>query len=141
VRFGPPQDRKADLTGSPRILMIQDELDPATAYEGALRTHQDTSPYMRFLAIDDEGQHGQYVGSPSACTEAIGDRYVFSGKLPGKDQVCGTSPLPEELSVYPVDGPVDGYSVHLPRSRSAEADRPNPVLQRVLDDVANSSLG
>lgn len=134
-----PQDRKADLTGSPRILMVQDELDPATAYEGALRTHKDTSRYTRFVAIDDEGQHGQYVGSPSACTEEIGDRYVFSGELPGKDVVCGTSPLPEDGSVYPVDGPVDGNSVHLPGNRSTK--KPNPVLQRLLDSVAANSLG
>ncbi len=137
-----PQDRKLDLPGAPRMLMVQSELDPATAYEGSLRTHQDTARATRFVAIDDEGMHGQYVGGPSACTEAIGDRFVFGGELPGKDQVCGTSPLPAELSVYPVDGPVDGNAVHLPRSKAAtKADRPNPVLQRVLDTVANNSAG
>jgi hypothetical protein len=124
------------------MLMVQSELDPATAYEGSPRTHQDTARATRFVAIDDEGMHGQYVGGPSACTEAIGDRFVFGGELPGKDQVCGTSPLPAELSVYPVDGPVDGNAVHLPRSKAAtQADRPNPVLQRVLDTVANNSAG
>ncbi|MEV5963897.1 alpha/beta fold hydrolase [Kribbella sp. NPDC051952] len=134
-----PQDRKLDLKGSPRFLMIQGELDPATAYEGALRTHNDTARVTRFVAIDDEGQHGQYVGSASACAEEIGDRYVFTGELPGKDQVCGTSPLPAELSVYPVDGPVDGNAVHLPRSNSAPG-KVNPLLQRALDTVAAGSL-
>ncbi|MFG1628585.1 alpha/beta fold hydrolase [Kribbella sp. NPDC049227] len=133
-----PQDRKLDLTGSPRILMIQGEVDPATAYEGALRTHKDTSKVTRFVAIDDEGQHGQYVGSASACAEAIGDRFVFSGELPGKDQVCGTSPLPAELSVYPVNGPVDGNAVHLPNSKSRHTA--NPLLQRALDTVATTTL-
>ncbi|RZT19561.1 TAP-like protein [Kribbella sp. VKM Ac-2569] len=133
----PPQDRKVDLVGSPRILMVQDELDPATAYEGALRTHEGTAKATRFVAIDDEGQHGQYVGSPSACVEEIGDRFVFAGELPGKDQVCGTSPLPAELSVYPVDGPVDGNAVHLPKSKQP---RVNPILQQSLDAVANSTL-
>jgi hypothetical protein len=119
--------------------MIQGELDPATAYEGALRTHKDTSKATRFVAIDDEGQHGQYVGSASACAEAIGDRYVFTGELPGKNQVCGTSPLPAELSVYPVNGPIDGNAVHLPKSK-AGGDRVNPLLQRALDTVAAGTL-
>jgi hypothetical protein len=42
-----PQDRKLDLTGSPRILIVQSELDPATAYEGSLRTHDDTKNATR----------------------------------------------------------------------------------------------
>lgn len=137
-----PQDRNANLTGSPRILMVQSEFDPATAYEGSLRTHEYTSRFTRFIAIDDEGMHGQYVGGPSACVEAIGDRYVFSGELPGRDQVCGTSPLPEDGSVYPVRGPVNGKSVPLPNSNSRNGllstsdQRPNPLLQQVLDRSA-----
>lgn len=134
-----PQDRKLDLKGSPRLLIVQGELDPATAYEGSLRTHQDTKQVTRFVAIDDEGQHGQYVGSASACAEEIGDRFVFTGELPGKDQVCGTSPLPAELSVYPVDGPVDGNAVHLPKSKTVQT-KVNPLLQQALDEVAASSL-
>ncbi|ADB34171.1 TAP domain protein [Kribbella flavida DSM 17836] len=134
-----PQDRKLDLKGSPRMLMVQAELDPATAYEGALRTHNDTLRATRFVAIDDEGQHGQYIGSASACAEAIGDRFVFTGELPGKDQVCGTSPLPAELSVFPVDGPVDGNAVRLPKSR-ANTGKTSPMLQQVRDIVAAGSL-
>ena len=135
-----PQDRKLDLTGSPRILIVQGELDPATAYEGSLRTHNDTKAYTRFVAIDDEGQHGQYIGSASACAEEIGDLYVFTGELPAKDQVCGTSPLPAELSVYPVKGPVDGKAVHLPKSKTAGTAKANPLLQQVMDTVAGSAL-
>ncbi|RJK94367.1 alpha/beta fold hydrolase [Vallicoccus soli] len=139
-----PQDRDVDLAGAPRMLMVQGELDPATAYEGALRSHEATRRATRFVAIDDEGQHGQYVGSASACAEAIGDRFVFGGELPGRDTVCGTSPLPEDRAVYPVDGPVDGDAVPLPRAgtraAAVPADLPNPLLQRVLDRVAEASL-
>ncbi|TDD60555.1 alpha/beta fold hydrolase [Kribbella antibiotica] len=133
------QDRKLDLTGSPRILMVQGELDPATAYEGSLRTHQDTAKVTRFVAIDDEGQHGQYVGSASACAEAIGDTFIFTGELPARDKVCGTTPLPAELSVYPVNGPVDGNAVHLPRSKSA-SQKASPLLQQALDTIAAGTL-
>ncbi len=136
-----PQDRDVDLTGAPRVLMVQGELDPATAYEGAKRTHDATRPMTRFVAIDDEGQHGQYVGSASACAEEIGDRFVFTGELPARDRVCGTSPLPEEGSVYPVRGPLDGKAVPLPRTMAATAEQAaNPLLQRVLDQVAQADL-
>ncbi|MBB6571033.1 alpha/beta hydrolase [Kribbella sandramycini] len=134
-----PQDRKLDLTGSPRLLMVQGELDPATAYEGALRTHRDTSKATRFVAIDDEGQHGQYVGSASACAEAIGDTFVFTGELPARNKICGTTPLPAELTVYPVNGPLDGNAVHLPKSRSTP-QKVTPFLQQVLDTVAAGTL-
>ncbi|MGC4939607.1 alpha/beta fold hydrolase [Kribbella sp. DT2] len=134
-----PQDRNLDLKGSPRMLIVQGELDPATAYEGSLRTHNDTQQVTRFVAIDDEGQHGQYIGSASACAEAIGDRFVFGGELPGKDQVCGTSPLPAELSVYPVKGPVDGKAVQLPKSKAGSL-KVSSLLQQTLDTVAASSL-
>ncbi|HEY0636938.1 MAG TPA: alpha/beta fold hydrolase [Pseudonocardiaceae bacterium] len=133
-----PLDRRLDMTGSPRLLMITSEIDPATAYEGALRTHEDTERYTRLVSIDDEGQHGQYVGSASACAEAIGDRFVFTGELPGRDEVCGTTPLPEDLVVYPVDGPVDGNAVPLPRGSRPRVV--NPALQALLDEVARHAL-
>jgi hypothetical protein len=93
------------------------------------------------VSIDDEGQHGQYIGSPSACVEEIGDRFVFTGELPARNRVCGTSPLPEDGSVYPVDGPVDGNAVHLPRDRSLAAkaggvNEPNRLLRATMDRVA-----
>lgn len=136
-----PQDREIDLAGSPQVLMITGEVDPATAYEGAARTHEDLPATTRLVSIDNEGQHGQYVGSYSACAERIGDRFVFGGELPGQDRVCGTSPLPEDSAVYPVDGPVDGNSVPLPEWRTAyRPDEPNRMLQRVLERVAYERL-
>lgn len=133
-----PQDRDVDMTGSPRMLMITSEIDPATAWEGAKRSHDETSRYTRLVSIDDEGQHGQYIGSASNCAEAAGDLFVFGGELPARDRVCGTTPLPEDGSVYPVDGPLDGNAVDLPGGRHAAqpADQPNPLLQRILDRIA-----
>lgn len=132
-----PQDRDVDLTRSPRLLMVQAEVDPATAWEGANRTHRTLARTTRLVSIDDEGQHGQYVGSPSSCAETIGDRYVFTGELPGRDRVCGTTPLPAETAVYPVDGPVDGNTVPLPGRRAGrQADRADALLQGLLDRVA-----
>ncbi len=136
-----PLDRDVDLRGAPRMLMVDGEIDPATAYEGALRSHDDTRPHTLFVAIDDEGQHGQYIGSPSRCVDRIGNRFVFSGELPGRDRVCGTSPLPGDSVVYPVNGPVDGNSEPLPGRHSRTPVQPrNPMLEAVFDRVAVTTL-
>jgi pimeloyl-ACP methyl ester carboxylesterase len=132
-----PQDRRVDLRRSPRLLMITSELDPATAYEGALRTHRDTRHATRLVSIDDEGQHGQYVGSPSACAEQAGDAYVFGGQLPAADLICDTSPLRLETSVFPVRGPVQGNSVPLfGRALGSAPAEPNPLLEKALEEAA-----
>ncbi|WP_229119691.1 alpha/beta hydrolase [Enemella evansiae] len=135
-----PQDRRIDLKESPRVLMVQSELDPATAYEGAERTRKRLGERARFIGIDDEGEHGQYVGSQSQCVEEIGDRFLFTGELPGRDQICGTSPLPEDSAVYPFAGPVDGKSVPLPKRSGSKNPNGglNPVLRKSFDEVANS---
>ncbi len=134
-----PQDRRLDLPGSPRMLMVHSELDPQTAYEGGLRTHRDVPMATRLVSVDDEGQHGQYLLGPSACVDAIGDRFVFGGELPGRNQVCGTAPLPADGAVYAVDGPLDGNSVPLPRSTD-RGNSINPALQASVDEVARHSL-
>lgn len=136
-----PQDRKLDMIGSPRMLLVQSEFDPATSYEGAWRTHTDTKAVTRFVGIDDEGQHGQYIANISSCVEAIGDTFVFRGELPGKNQVCGTTPLPAESAVYPVVGPVDGKAVPLPKSKTRTAPTKADLLNQQAEDViANNTL-
>jgi len=138
-----PQDRRVNLAGSPRLLMIQSELDPATAWEGAYRTHRTLASRTRLVSIDDEGQHGVYLTGTSLCAQEIGDRFLFSGELPGRDRTCGTTPLPAEGGVYPVAGPLDGARVPL-STRSAETagrPKPNAMLQRILDQSAAAGLG
>ena len=134
----PPQDRRVDLTGSPRLLMITSELDPATAYEGALRTHLTVPAATRLVSIDNEGQHGQYIGSYSTCAEGLGDAFVFGGALPGADIICDTSPLPADTSVFAVAGPLDGNAVRLHGSGGSPKPR-NRLLQQVLQQA--QSLG
>jgi pimeloyl-ACP methyl ester carboxylesterase len=145
----PPQDRRVDLRRSPRVMMIQAELDPATAWEGAARTHLWLLRTTHMVHIDDEGQHGQYVGSASACAEQAGDAFVFSGRLPLLDRYCTTSPLPSDAVVHRVRGPLQGNIV-LPgararqgTSKAAERDRRrgsppplNPMLRGILDRIA-----
>lgn len=130
-----PQDRKVDLKGSPRVLLVHSELDPQTAYEGALRTYKDVTHAARLVSVDDEGQHGQYILGPSSCVQQHGDRFLFGGELPGRNEICGTAPLPEDGSVYEVRGPLDGKAVPLPRSRAAAGAEQNPLLQEIFDQT------
>lgn len=131
----PAQDRVIDLKGAPGVLMVQSELDVITAYEGALQAHRDTRWSTRFVAVDDEGQHGQYIGGPSSCVEGIGDRYVFDGVLPAGDVVCGTSPLPGDAVVHRVNGPVNGKATHSSNGEKAAPSR-SSALERVLQAAA-----
>ncbi|ALG07046.1 alpha/beta hydrolase [Kibdelosporangium phytohabitans] len=132
----PPQDRKLDLKGVPRMLMVHSELDPQTAYEGALRTYKDVSHAARLVSVDDEGQHGEYILGPSSCVQQFGDRFLFNGEVPGRNEICGTAPLPEDGSVYEVKGPLDGKAHPLPRSLTAGGGEQNPLLQEIFDQTA-----
>lgn len=127
----PAQERVIDLKGTPRVLMVQSELDVITHYEGALKAHRDTKRSTRFVAVDDEGQHGQYILGPSSCVEEIGDRYVFDGVVPAEDVVCGTSPLPGDTEVHRVRGPIDGNTAHSSNGEKAAPGRAS-ALERVL---------
>ncbi|RSM89653.1 alpha/beta hydrolase [Kibdelosporangium aridum] len=129
----PPQDRNLDLKGAPRMLLIHSEIDPQTAYEGAWRTYKDIAHAARLVSVDDEGKHGQYISGPSTCVQQFGDRFLFNGEVPGRNEICGTAPLPEDGSVYEVKGPLDGKAVPLPRSLLSAAAEPNPALQEIFD--------
>ena len=109
----PPTPRKVDLTGAPRLLMLQTEGDPATAYEGARAAHQATSRHTRLVSVDNEGQHTLYTDGLSACAEKVGDQLLFDGLLPAKDKTCSTVPLPNDTKVYSLKGPLNGKSYSL----------------------------
>jgi pimeloyl-ACP methyl ester carboxylesterase len=136
----PPQDRKLDLKGAPRMLLVHSEIDPQTAYEGAMRTYKDIAHAARLVSVDDEGKHGQYILGPSSCVHQIGDRFLFNGELPGRNEICGTAPLPEDGSVYEVRGPLDGKAVPLPRSLLSSAVESNPLLQEIFDKVTEQPI-
>ncbi|HLQ82050.1 MAG TPA: alpha/beta fold hydrolase, partial [Bacillota bacterium] len=121
------QPRRIDLDNVPTMLMIQSEGDPATATEGAERSHRLTRKHTVMVGVVDEGQHGIYIGGPSACIEQIGDAFVFGGVLPTTMTMCGTTPLPGDSTVHSLDGPFDKYQR---RDRHTKPDRANPMLAR-----------
>ena len=132
-----PQTRTIDLVGAPKMLMLQSEGDPATAYEGALAAHRRNPGKTVLVSVDNEGQHGLYIDGPSTCLERIADGYLFGGRpLPARDVRCTTSPLPYDRKVYALSGPVSGAS-----SNAKKAVKPkNKQLTRVRADVAKRGI-
>ncbi|WP_428829535.1 alpha/beta hydrolase [Lentzea aerocolonigenes] len=117
------QDRVVDLKPTPRILMVQSELDVITNYKGAQRAHHRTSGSTRMVSVDDEGQHGQYLAGPSHLRPG-GRRQVRLRRLPATDVVCGTAPLPDEFAVFPVRDSVAAVPCAPPNARSPRRDVP-----------------
>jgi pimeloyl-ACP methyl ester carboxylesterase len=127
-----PVSRTVALTGVPRMLMLQSEGDPATAYEGAVAAHRRSADHTRLVSVDNEGQHGLYIDGPSPCVEGFGDAFLFSGVLPDADQICTTSPLPGDSRVYRLNGPVDGnsYAIDARTRPPKTAVRPSGLVLR-----------
>lgn len=83
----------------PPMLMVQNEVDPATPWEGASLAER-ASANTRMLVVDDAGAHGAYLGENS-CVEQNVTAYLTTGALPA-GSVCAGLPLPDETVVYPV---------------------------------------
>ena len=136
-----PTTRTIDLAGAPRILMIQSEGDPATAYEGALAAHQSTADHTRLVSVDNEGQHGVYLGGPSQCAERIGDAFLFNGVLPAKDKVCGTTRCPGTRRCTRSRARWTASPTRWPPGRVGPTRFAERVVRRARVEAARLSLG
>lgn len=138
--------RTVDLAGAPQVLMVQSEGDPVTGYEGALAAHRAVPAHTRLVSVADEGQHGVYLSGVSPCVESIGDAFLFRGRLPATDTVCGTTPLPGDRSVFPLRGPVAGAG-HQPAAPMAQGSgrahrtAAQEAVQKIRRRVAVAELG
>ena len=141
----PPISRTLDLTGAPTLLLVQSEGDPATSYQGALAAHRATPGKTRLVSVADEGQHGVYLSGVSPCVERIGDAFLFRGRLPAANTVCGTTPLPRDRTVHPLPGgPAVGGGQRLTASLGSErarATRSSKAVQQIRRRVAAADLG
>lgn len=90
-----------DGSGTPKMLMVQTELDPATPIEGARRAHA-ANRSTRLLFVDDQGSHGAYL-SANTCVDRHVSAYLARGTLPEEDVTCQGVPLPGEKKVFEVD--------------------------------------
>ncbi|WP_380170047.1 alpha/beta hydrolase [Kineococcus sp. DHX-1] len=79
----------ADL---PPLLIVQSRRDPATAYEGAVKTHEAMGSSV-LVTVEDEGDHGLY-GMGNACVDDVVDRFLAEGTAPDGDVTCEGVGLP-----------------------------------------------
>lgn len=85
--------------GVPPILMVQNEQDPATPIEGALRA-RDNFAGARLLTVTDEGDHTTYAsGSPNDCVNDAVEDYLMDGVVPERDTSCAGNPIPPPTPV------------------------------------------
>ncbi|WP_174367738.1 alpha/beta hydrolase [Deinococcus sp. JMULE3] len=98
---GPSVKQPALPANMPPVLMLQNELDPATPQEGALEALNST-PSAKMIMIDDEPQHAAFPYG-TACVDGPITEYFLTGKLPtGKLSTCAALPLPGEANTVPV---------------------------------------
>ncbi len=120
------------------MVMVQTELDPATPIEGARRAHAAT-PGTRLISVDDQGNHGAFLGE-NPCVEKAVNAYLTAGTLPPVDSVCAGMPLPNEKRVYPVGSVLKGVSPNPGRrpaaARSGDGERLAEYAQRRIADAA-----
>lgn len=103
--------RTPDGHGVPPILMVQNEHDPATPIEGALRARTAFAG-ARLLTVTDEGDHGSYAGViPNECVDNAVEDYLVDGVVPDRDTSCPGVPIPPPV---PATGPVLPIPVPLP---------------------------
>jgi len=101
--------------GVPPVLMVQNERDPATPIEGALRA-RDGFAGARLLTVIDEGDHTTYLSaSPNDCVNNAVEDYLVDGMVPAADTSCPGTPIPPPVPVVaggegllPVPVPVGG---------------------------------
>jgi pimeloyl-ACP methyl ester carboxylesterase len=79
----------ADL---PPLLIVQSRHDPATAYEGAVKTHAALGSSI-LLTVEDEGDHGIYA-TGNDCVDGIVGTFLTTGAAPAADLTCDGVGLP-----------------------------------------------
>jgi hypothetical protein len=115
----------------PKVLILQSELDVATAYEGALAAARHL-PGARMISVDNEGSHGVFP----YYTSCVDDRvyaYLLEGQQPVEQfTACQAVPLPGEDAVYEVGGSLQPKATVLTQLVSDDMRAANKMLKRML---------
>lgn len=125
-------DMKVDTSKAPKMLLVQTEDDPATAYEGALKAHK-ASSNTTLLSVDDQGNHGAVLAGGNLCVEQKAYGFLQTGSLMDKDAVCPGIPLPKDSQVYNVGFTPEGEKLTMPVD-------PTPQWKKLLLAVLGSIL-
>ncbi|MFN8080421.1 MAG: alpha/beta fold hydrolase [Kineosporiaceae bacterium] len=92
--FWPGRPKGSPVEGDelPKLLMINNDADPATPLGNALSARRNT-PNARLVTVTDQPDHTIY-GNGDACVEGIANGWLINGVLPRRDTRCAGLPLP-----------------------------------------------
>ena len=77
----------------PPMLMVANDHDPATPYEGAVQAHRD-DPTSTLITVRHEGGHTAYGGGLSCVDDAV-NAWLIRGTMPRHDISCEGFGLPD----------------------------------------------
>jgi pimeloyl-ACP methyl ester carboxylesterase len=95
----PPVELKVPTgVGSPPVLMVQTERDPATPMEGARRAAAGFAG-ARLLTVVGDGDHATYAIRGNRCVDAKVEAYLVDGVVPAEGATCPGLPIPPPVPV------------------------------------------
>jgi pimeloyl-ACP methyl ester carboxylesterase len=89
---GRPAGSPVEGKDLPKLLMINNDADPATPLGNALAARRHT-PRAVLVTVTDQPDHTIY-GNGDACVEGIANGWLLNGVLPRRDATCAGLPLP-----------------------------------------------
>lgn len=77
----------------PPLLIVQSRHDPATAFEGAVQTHEALGSSI-LVTVEGEGDHGLYGMAGNPCVDEVVDTFLTTGEAPAQDVTCEGTGIP-----------------------------------------------
>lgn len=84
-----PREDPTRIRRDAPALIVAATGDPRTTYRGSVALH-DQLPSSRLLTLKNANRHALYGEYGNACVDGKVNRYLETGRLPGRDEVCGT---------------------------------------------------
>lgn len=115
---------------APATLIVQSELDAATAYEGAVKAAK-TRPNTSMISVDNEGSHGVYPYQ-TTCVDDQVEAFMLTGARPA-EAVCEAKPLPEETQSFATGASLGGNGKLKVKTVPKEVREANAFVRSLLD--------
>ncbi|KAB2591372.1 alpha/beta hydrolase [Streptomyces arboris] len=85
--WNPPKEKPTRIRHDAPALIVAATGDPRTTYRGSVALH-DQLPSSKLLTLKGANRHALYGEYGNACVDTKVNRYLATGRLPGKDEVC-----------------------------------------------------
>ncbi|MFE2292677.1 alpha/beta hydrolase [Streptomyces sp. NPDC059452] len=85
--WNPPREHPTRIRHDAPALIVAATGDPRTTYRSSVALHHQL-PGSRLLTLKGANRHGLYGEYGNACVDRKVNRYLETGKLPRKDEVC-----------------------------------------------------